>query len=158
MTASQWFEYSVRVQPQHTDYAAVVWHGTYVSWMEAARIDALRQVGIEFADLVQLGCDLPVIELSLRYHQPLRMGDIAVVKSCLSQVKRVKLHWQQHICAAHHSKPLVTAQVTLVPINRQEGRIIRQLPAQMQQAVAALLNPPNSTVAELEEKRSSTNG
>ncbi|PZD74833.1 Acyl-CoA thioester hydrolase YbgC [Acaryochloris thomasi RCC1774] len=157
MQASQWFEYSVRVQPQHTDYAAVVWHGTYISWMEAARIDALRRVGIEFTDLVQLGCDLPVIELSLRYHQPLRMGDIAVVKSCLSQVKRVKLYWEQHIYTAHHPKPLVTAQVTLVPVHRPEGRIIRQLPAQMQQAVAALLSPSNSTMAEPKDERSSTN-
>ncbi|MGB7416158.1 MAG: hotdog domain-containing protein, partial [Thermosynechococcaceae cyanobacterium] len=74
----QWFDYSVRVQPCHTDYAAVVWHGSYINWMEAARIDALRELGIEFSDLVASGCDLPVVKLSVNYHQPLKMGEVAM--------------------------------------------------------------------------------
>jgi len=32
-----WFEYPVRVQPHHTDYAGLVWHGSYIAWMEEAR-------------------------------------------------------------------------------------------------------------------------
>jgi acyl-CoA thioester hydrolase len=115
--------------------------------MEAARIDALRQVGIEFADLVQLGCDLPVVDLSIQYRQSIKMGDVAVVKSSLAQVKRVKLYWAQHIYALQQSKPLVTAQVTLVPIDRKQGRIIRQLPPQMQTAIADLQGPPMGTMA-----------
>jgi acyl-CoA thioesterase FadM len=59
--AEGWLEYPVIVQPHHTDYAGVVWHGTYLAWMEEARVAALRTVGVEFADLVAMGCDLPVI-------------------------------------------------------------------------------------------------
>lgn len=136
--SARWFEYSVRVQPHHTDYAAVVWHGAYLGWMEAARISALRQVGIEFADLVQLGCDLPVIDLSIHYHQALRMGEVAVVKSCVSQLQKVKIHWEQHIFSLQQPKPAVTAQVTLVPLNRREGRILRRLPLQLQEALTRL--------------------
>ncbi len=32
--ADGWFEYIVRVHPHHTDYGGVVWHGTYIAWME----------------------------------------------------------------------------------------------------------------------------
>jgi acyl-CoA thioester hydrolase len=28
-----WFNYPVRVYPHHTDYAGVVWHGTYLTWL-----------------------------------------------------------------------------------------------------------------------------
>ncbi|MGF1601173.1 MAG: acyl-CoA thioesterase [Thermosynechococcaceae cyanobacterium] len=140
----QWFDYSVRVQPCHTDYAAVVWHGSYLSWMEAARISALRDLGIEFSDLVVSGCDLPVVELSLNYHQPLKMGEVAVVKSGLSQIKKVRMSWEQHIYAMGQPKPSVTAQVTLVPVNRQTGRIIRKLPPHLLQAIEGILKPsPN---------------
>ena len=62
-TTEKWFEYSLRVQPHHTDYAGVVWHGTYVSWLETARVECLRSMGIDFAELVKLGCELPVVEL-----------------------------------------------------------------------------------------------
>jgi acyl-CoA thioester hydrolase len=79
-TTENWFEYPVRSQPHHTDYAGIVWHGTYVAWMEEARVECLRSIGIDFADLVALGCDLPVVELSLRYHRPIRMGMAAVVR------------------------------------------------------------------------------
>lgn len=65
-----WFEYPVRVQPHHTDYAGVVWHGSYIVWMEEARVECLRAIGIDYAHLVALGCELPVVELSVRYHRP----------------------------------------------------------------------------------------
>lgn len=136
----QWFDYSVRVQPCHTDYAAVVWHGSYINWMEAARIDALRELGIEFSDLVASGCDLPVVKLSVNYHQPLKMGEVAMVKSGLSQIKKVRMYWEQHIYSTGQPKPCVTAQVMLVPVNRQTGRVIRTLPPHLLQVLEALVN------------------
>ncbi|NEQ11944.1 MAG: acyl-CoA thioesterase, partial [Moorea sp. SIO4E2] len=29
-TTAKWFDYPVRVHPHHTDYAGIVWHGTYI--------------------------------------------------------------------------------------------------------------------------------
>ncbi len=49
MLEEKWFEYSVRAQPHHTDYAGIVWHGSYIAWMEEARVECLRSIGIEFA-------------------------------------------------------------------------------------------------------------
>ena len=40
VTFENWFEYPVRAQPHHTDYAGIVWHGTYLTWMEEARVGA----------------------------------------------------------------------------------------------------------------------
>lgn len=58
MVTGGWFHYRVRVQPHHTDYAGAAWHGSYIIWMEEARVECLRSIGINFADLVTLGCDL----------------------------------------------------------------------------------------------------
>jgi acyl-CoA thioester hydrolase len=140
-----WFEYLVRVQPHHTDYAGVVWHGSYLQWMEEARIAAFREVGVEFADLVQLGCDLPVTELSIQYHQPLTMGAIAIVKSRIRSKTKVRMYWDQHIYAPETPTPCVTTTLTLVPVNRAEARIIRQLPAQVQVAIEQIMAPSRGT-------------
>ena len=136
-----WFDYLVRVQPHHTDYAGVVWHGSYLQWMEEARIAAFREVGIEFADLVQLGCDLPVTELSIQYHQPLTMGTIAVVKSRLRGKTKVRMHWDQQIYAPEVPHPCVTATLTLVPVDRAKARIIRKLPDNVKEAIAQIMAP-----------------
>lgn len=69
-----WFNYPVHVYPHHTDYSGVVWHGTYLTWMEAARVECLRSVGMSFEELIGAGVDLPVAEMSLRYHRSARMG------------------------------------------------------------------------------------
>lgn len=128
------FEYAIRVQPHHTDYAGVVWHGSYLRWMEEARIDALRAVGVEFSDLVALGCDLPVVELSLSYRKPLQMGDIAIVRSSVLSKEKVRWIWSQNIELQRTNTLCVEGKVILVPVNRHQNRILRSLPPQLQSA------------------------
>lgn len=122
------FEYRVRVQPHHTDYGGVVWHGTYIAWLEEARIEYLRSHGIEFADWVNCGVDLPVVDLSVRYRQSLSMGMTAVVKSWVMPPQGVRIIWQYEIQNAATQALCVSAQVTLVPINRESRKVLRRLP------------------------------
>jgi acyl-CoA thioester hydrolase len=137
-----WFEYPVRVQPHHTDYAGIAWHGTYLTWMEAARIECLRSIGIEFADLVALGCDLPVVELSVRYHRSIQLGVAVVVKTRMTEVTGVRINWDYAIVSTDGQQLYATAKVTLVALDRERGKIMRQLPPTVKDAfakVAALL-------------------
>ncbi len=96
-TTENWFEYLIKVHPHHTDYGGVVWHGHYLTWMEEARVEYLRSIGLEYADLVNSGCELPVVELVLKYHQPLKMGMSTMVKTRMSEIKGVKIHWDYRI-------------------------------------------------------------
>jgi acyl-CoA thioester hydrolase len=137
-TSENWFEYPVRAQPHHTDYAGIVWHGTYVAWMEEARVECLRSIGIEFADLVALGCDLPVVELSLRYHRPIRMGMAAVVKTRMADIEGVRINWDYQIQSLDGQELYLTGRVTLVAIDREKGKILRQLPSAVKEALVKL--------------------
>ncbi len=134
-----WFEYPVRVQPHHTDYAGVVWHGSYIAWLEEARVEYLRSLGIEFADLVALGCDLPVVDLSIRYHRPLRLGMMAIVKTRLSAQVGVRLNSHYQIQSSDGTELYVTAQATLVTVDREKGKIMRSLPPAVKDALKRLI-------------------
>ncbi len=131
-----WFEYPVRVQPHHTDYAGIVWHGSYLTWMEEARVECLRSIGIEFADLVALGCDLPVVELSVRYHRSIQLGMAAIVKTRMAEVTGVRINWDYAIVSPDGQELYVTAKVTLVALDRERGKIMRQLPPSVKDALA----------------------
>lgn len=140
----QTYDYSVRVEPHLTDYAGVVWHGSYLRWLEEARIDALRQVGLEYAALVSLGCDLPVLKLELNYCRALRMGELAVVKSRIIRRDRVRVIWEQNIYrrgvkSDTVGKVAVEAQVTIVPVDIEKQRIMRQLPPSLDQSLEMLI-------------------
>lgn len=134
-TTQRWFEYPVKAQPHHTDYAGIVWHGTYLTWMEEARVEYLRSIGIEFADLVALGCDLPVVELSLRYHLPIRLGVSAIVKTRLIETTGVRINWDYEIQSYDRREIFLTGKVVLVGVDREKGKIMRQLPSQVQDAL-----------------------
>lgn len=133
-----WFEYPVRVQPHHTDYAGLVWHGSYIAWMEEARIECLRSIGIEFADLVAIGCDLPVVELSVRYHRSIKLGMAVLVKTRMAEVTGVRINWDYAIVSTDGQQLYVTAKVTLVALDSERGKIMRQLPPSVKDALAKI--------------------
>lgn len=134
-SSQDWFEYPVKVHPHHTDYAGVVWHGTYLSWMEEARVEALRSLGIEYADLVAMGCELPVVDLSIRYHRSLKMGAEAIVRTRMMEMHGIRINWEYEIQSIDRTVTHVTAQVTLVAVDIVKGKILRQLPAEITDAL-----------------------
>jgi acyl-CoA thioester hydrolase len=135
-SSENWFEYRIRAQPHHTDYAGVVWHGNYVAWMEEARVECLRSLGIDYTNLVDLGCELRVVELSVRYHRPVRLGVTAVVKVRLSKGTGVRLPCDYQIQSEDGQELFVTAQVILVAVDRDKEKIMRQLPSTVKEALA----------------------
>lgn len=136
-----WFQSTVRVFPHHTDYAGIVWHGTYLTWMEEMRVECLRLAGVNFSDLVTSGCDLPVVNIAIRYHQSIKMGMTVVVKTRIIDSKGVRLPWEYQIESEDSQTQYVSATVTLVPVDRETGKIIRRLPAILQNALKRLLLP-----------------
>jgi acyl-CoA thioester hydrolase len=136
--SANWFEYPIVVHPHHTDYGGVVWHGTYLTWMEEARVQCLKSIGIDFADLVTMGCDLPVVDISIRYRQSLRMGESAIVKTRTIDMEGVRIIWEYEIESVDRSIVYLTGMVTLVAVDREKGKIMRQLPTTVKDALVKM--------------------
>jgi acyl-CoA thioester hydrolase len=139
ITSDRWFEYPIHVYPHHTDYGGVVWHGAYLTWMEEARVAYLQQLGVSFADLVALGCDLPVVDLNIRYHRALQMGQSAVVRTRMRDMSGVRMVWDYTIQSVDGQAIHLSAQVVLVPVDREKGKIMRRLPANIKEALMKLV-------------------
>jgi acyl-CoA thioester hydrolase len=133
-----WFEYPVQVYPHHTDYGGIVWHGTYLEWMEAARVDYLRSHGMEYADLVAQGVELQVFELALRYHRGVKMGASAIVRTRVAPFQGVRMNWHYEIVSDDRQVLYVSAQVTLLPVDAQKGKIIRKIPLILKEIMSHL--------------------
>ena len=137
-TTENWFDYPVRAYPHHSDYSSVVWHGNYIAWLEEARLEYLRSIGIDYAELVALGCELPVVELSLRYHRSVQMGMAVVVKTRMTEIAGVRINWDYRIQSVDGEELYLTGRVTLVAIDREKGKILRQLPSAIKEALVKL--------------------
>jgi acyl-CoA thioester hydrolase len=132
---SEWFIYPITVYSHHTDFSGVVWHGRYIQWLEEARIEFLQARGIDFSKLVAMGCNLPVIDLAIRYHQPLRMGMKAIVKSRLTALEGVRLPIEYEIRSPDDAVLFISGRVVLVPVDMEKGKILRRLPSDVQSAL-----------------------
>jgi acyl-CoA thioester hydrolase len=126
--SANWFEYPIVVYPHHTDYAGIVWHGTYLTWMEEARVACLKS----------MGCDLPVVDLSVRYRSSLRMGESAIVKTRTIDMEGVRIVWEYEIQSVDRSTIYLTGMVTLVAVDREKGKIMRQLPTTVKDALVKM--------------------
>jgi acyl-CoA thioester hydrolase len=133
-----WFNYPIRVYPQHTDYAGVVWHGTYLAWMEAARIECLRLAGVDFDELVASGMDLPVVDMSIRYHSAMKMGEDAIVRSRITMPNKLRINFEHEVITK--TQLCVSATVTIVAVDMQKQKILRSLPPMLEGAIAKLLS------------------
>jgi acyl-CoA thioester hydrolase len=138
MEPCHWYEYGVVVQPHHTDFAGIVWHGTYIAWMEEARVAALKTCGLTFADWLREGVDLPVVDLALRYRKSFALGDEALVRTRLAATQGVRLIWHYDIQNTATQETCIEGTVTLVTVDFKTRRVLRRLPAPLQTALGDL--------------------
>ncbi len=140
-----WWSLRRRVLPQHTDHAGVMWHGAYLAWLEEARVEALDQAGLAYSDLSARGLELPVVALNIDFRQALLHGDRVEVVSQVLPRQGVKLPWRSLFLlpgggvAAEARVELVLVDLSAGPAQR---RLVRRLPSDLAQAVAALQAGP----------------
>ena len=110
MSDSCSFQWKVRVYYHHTDAGGVVYHGTYLDFMEAARIELLHALGLDIAELAaEPGVVFMVYGLAVDYHKPARLNDELVVTAAIARLGRVRLEFDQRVLRG--SELLVSAKV-----------------------------------------------
>lgn len=125
--------------PHHTDFGGIVWHGHYISWLEAARVAALAECGIPFATMVAADLSLVVVDLSLQYKAPVRLGEHVTVKAWPQVQVGIRLPWDYEVWVAE--RLCVRANVRLAAIKPSTGQPYRRFPPLLKSAYERLLQP-----------------
>jgi acyl-CoA thioester hydrolase len=83
----------IRVIYADTDLMGVVYHGTYLRYLEHARVEFIRSLGFAYADLERMGVGLPVIDLAVTYLNSARYDDIVSVDVGLAKLTLARVHF-----------------------------------------------------------------
>lgn len=79
--------FPARVYFEDTDAGGIVYHANYLRYMERARSDMLRVVGIDQRGTLDAGDGVyAVAHLSIRYRRPARLDDDLIVVSRVTEV------------------------------------------------------------------------
>ena len=92
------FTWPVRVYYEDTDLAGVVYYANYLRYMERARTEWLRTLGIEQdAARAELGIVFVVVSCEVHYHEPARFNDELEVTVTVSDARRASLTFEQQV-------------------------------------------------------------
>jgi acyl-CoA thioester hydrolase len=117
---------SVRVYYEDTDFSGLVYHASYLRFLERGRTEFLRGAGIDQSALHagEAGVFFAVRRMVLDYLRPARMDDMLTVDTRVTEIRGASLRMSQRI--TRDDVVLLTAEVHIAVLSR--GRPVRLPP------------------------------
>ena len=116
--------FALTVYFEDTDTAGVVYYATYLKFIERARSDMIRAVGVDQGAMLRGdGSAYFVTEVAIRYFRPARLGDDLLVVSSVERVRAASVDIHQRVMRG--DERVADARVTAAFLDR-DGRPRRQ--------------------------------
>lgn len=114
-----------RVQYGDTDSYKVAWHGSYLRWMEAGRVDLLALNGIDIKKLdEEENIIMPVVELNIKYKRSATLLEDVIIHSKVLQIKNPYIIFEQNTTDKNGE---IFTVATVKGVAVRNGKIIRNL-------------------------------
>ena len=110
-----------------TDAYGVAWHGSYLRWMEQARVEFCRDIGIDLVEMKNQDVAIPVTNLNIRYKASALLDERIVVETEITKMTPILVQFTQTIKNKETDKVYTIGTVEVVAVNNQ-GRIYRRIP------------------------------
>ena len=114
-----------------TDSYGVVWHGSYLRWLEMGRVLLCEQSGYKLSELEKHDIVLPVAEMNIKYKQSAKLDDEIIINTEITQRGKFYLIFHQTIIDEKTKKTYIEATFKVVAIHK-DGNLYRSLPEQIQ--------------------------
>jgi acyl-CoA thioester hydrolase len=103
--------FALSVYFEDTDAYGIVYYANYLKFMERARSDMIRAVGVDqAAELNASGSAYAVVEVDIKYRRPGRLGNDLLVVSTVQQVRASSVDIHQRVMRG--AEVLTDAKVT----------------------------------------------
>ena len=110
-----------------TDAYGVVWHGSYLRWLEMGRVGVCEMLGHNLIDLKDKDIVLPVVNLNVKYKMSAKLNDVVVTETEISEFNGFTVKFKQIIRSKETGKVCIDAEVSVVAIDNN-GKLYRKMP------------------------------
>ena len=115
----------------------VVYYGTYLTYFEAGRVEALRQVGFTYAELVRQGFHSPVLEAHVAYRLPAHYDDVLLIDTHAVQVGQARFRFDYRVLRGSDGALMADGYTVHACVDAHTLRPVR-LPAWLREGLARL--------------------
>ncbi len=127
-------ETSIRVRYGETDQMRYVYYGNYAMYYEVARVESLRQLGMTYKELEDMGVIMPVLENHSAFIAPALYDELLRIVVTIPEKPTVRIRFHYEIFN-EESKLIHKGDTLLAFVNQATGRPCR--PPQAFQEVLA---------------------
>lgn len=129
----------IPVRSYELDFYGVVNNAVYLHYLEEARLDLLRQMGVDFFKLAAAG-NVPVVaRVVVDYKIPVRGGEVLVVNGTIKKIGSSSMDMHYTLASKTTGRVMARAETLLVFVNNN-GRPTR-IPEALRMAIAAFTSP-----------------
>jgi acyl-CoA thioester hydrolase len=114
------FNEQYRVYYEDTDAGGIVYHANYLKFMERARSDWVRALGIKQQDLLEQSLAFVVIDMQIAFKQSAKLDDVLDVSCEVTKFSRASMVFSQYV--KKENNVLIEASVRVACINTQENK------------------------------------
>lgn len=132
---SQPFTHRCRVYYEDTDAGGVVYYVNYLKFMERARTERLRTLGVAQSQLAEQGLLFVVHSAEARYLAPARLDDELVVSAEVVELNRASLVFAQQVRRTSDEALLCEGRITVACV-RADSFKPRAMPEALRAAFA----------------------
>lgn len=74
-------ETHIRVRYAETDQMGIVYYGVYPQYFEVGRAELIRDLGMTYREMEEMGVLMPVVDLHVRYLRPAQYDDLLRIRT-----------------------------------------------------------------------------
>ncbi len=116
--------HTLRVRYAETDPMKYVYYGHYATYLEVARVELFRTLGIPYDDIEKQGIWLPVSEFSIKYLKPARYDQNLEIHTFIKKIPGIRIEFEYEIY--NDSKEKITeAKTTLFFLDSQKNKVVK---------------------------------
>lgn len=116
-----------KVYYSDTDAYGVVWHGSYLRWLEMGRIELCELMGYKLLELQSQNIALPVVNINVRYKSSAKLNDEMIIETFIQKFNSLSVTFEQKILNKNTGKVFIEALVDVVAIDNN-GKLYRKMP------------------------------
>jgi acyl-CoA thioester hydrolase len=128
----KYFTTTYRVIYGDVDSMKVAYYANYLRWFEIGRTELIRNLGLPYAEMEDMGYLLPVSEAYLKYAKSARYDEVILINTGVHYVKKVSMRFDYRIL--NQGNELLVEGFTVHGCVDREGKIVR-LPEVLYQAL-----------------------
>ncbi|MCF6267271.1 MAG: acyl-CoA thioesterase [Desulfuromusa sp.] len=126
------FQLEFQVRDYECDMQGHVNNAVYLNYLEHCRHEFIKQLGLDFSELVRRGISLVIIRAEIDYKYSLQSGDRFMIGVILERISPLRYRFVQDVYSLPEKKLVLKARVTGTGVNAK-GR--PQLPKEISAAL-----------------------